>query len=127
MLESDDRVALQCGHVYHQSCIGTYADVQKVHIADLRCPKCKATSHDIRAKEEAAIIHMCNVYEGPNSTDAVDLTATEATRNDQDTGDAAAVAATEATQTDQAMGDAAAGALAATEAAQPDQDMGEGP
>ena len=109
MLESDDRVALQCGHVYHQSCIGTYADVKKVHIADLRCPKCKATSHDIRAKEEAAVIHMCNVYEGPNSTGAVDL------------------AATEATQTDQAMGDAAAGALAATEAAQPDQDMGEGP
>ena len=94
-----------------------------MHILDLQCPNCKATSHDIRQREETLIVQSV----GDETSDAAagDMAATEAAQTDQDTGDAARVAATEATQNDQDMGDAAAGALAATEAAQNDQDAGD--
>ena len=123
MSEADDRLALQCGHVFHQHCIQSYADVKSMHILDLQCPNCKATSHDIRQREETLIVQSV----GDETSDAAagDMAATEAAQTDQDTGDAASVAATAGTQNDQDMGDAAAGALAATEAAQHDQDAGD--
>ena len=119
MLESDDRFALQCGHVYHQCCIECYAEVKKVHIADLPCPKCKSTSHDLRMKEEAVIIQ--DVDDGHPYTAAGYLAATEATQN-EDTSDVTGEgAATDTAQKDQDMGDATpegAATEAATEAAQ---------
>ena len=111
---------------------------EEVQIEDLPCPKCKATSHDLRVKEEAVISQ--NVDDGHPYTvagylaateetqheDTIDATgegaATEAAQNDQDTGDASA--ATDAAQNDQDMGDATAEG-AATEAAQNDQDTGD--
>ena len=85
MSEADDRLALQCGHVFHQHCIQSYADVKSMHILDLQCPNCKATSHDIRQREETLIVQSV----GDETSDAAagDMAATEATQTDQDTGD----------------------------------------
>ena len=111
-----------------------------MQVADLKCPTCKKTSHDILAREKEVISQ--SVADETIDAAAGDLAATQATQTDQDTGHAARVAATEdtqnyqdmgdadaarteAAQNDQDMGDAAAGALAATEAAQHDQDAGD--
>ena len=43
--------ALACGHVYHTACITTYADVAKLPMTHIRCPKCKRTSVDVEGAE----------------------------------------------------------------------------
>ena len=43
--------ALACGHVYHTACITTYADVAKLPMTHIRCPKCKRTSVDVEGVE----------------------------------------------------------------------------
>jgi len=58
IMQPHDIMSLQCGHVYHEECIKHYATVKKVNIADIKCPTCKETSHDLRARENDTIIEQ---------------------------------------------------------------------
>ena len=77
MSEADARFALPCGHVYHQYCIESYAEAKSMQVADLKCPTCKKTSHDIRAREKEVISQ--SVDDETSDAAAGDLAATEAT------------------------------------------------
>ena len=65
--------ALACDHVYHKECIDCYAAVKKVHIADLKCPTCTSTSHDIRARENADALVATEVAQNDRATPAEPL------------------------------------------------------